>query len=55
MENSLEISDCIIGGLVIIVQINECKHGKQKYLRGHEDVWILVEFKKQNKVFIESH
>ena len=42
IENSLEITDCIIGGPGIFTQTDGFKLGKQSYHRGHayEGVWI---------------
>ena len=42
IENSLEITDCIIGGCGIAMQTDGFKLGKQRYHRGdaYEGMWI---------------
>ena len=42
-EDNLQITDDVIGGENIFVQIDECKLGKLKYYRGHtvQGAWVL--------------
>ena len=42
IENSLEITDCIIGGVELLCKLMDLSFGKQRYHRGHayERVWI---------------
>jgi hypothetical protein len=41
--DSLDITNCMIGGPGVIVEVDESKLGKRKYHRGHavEGVWIV--------------
>ena len=53
--SALDLSDCVIGGEGIIVEIDESKFGKRKNHRGHrvEGVWVLggVERTESRKIF----
>ena len=56
IENSLKVTDCIIGGRGIVMQTDWFKLGKQRYNWGHayEGVWIPcgIEETEKNKDFI---
>src|SRR4029077_13634517 len=54
--DSLDEVDFVIGGLNVVVEIDETKLGKRKYHKGHrvEGVWVLVGVERtpERKVFL---
>jgi hypothetical protein len=48
LADSVNFSDLMIGGLNIIVEIDETKFGKRKYHRGHrlDGVWVISGFER---------
>jgi transposase-like protein len=58
VTDTLEDDTTMIGGVDIVVEIDESKFGKRKYHRGHrvEGVWVLggIERTEEKKCFIET-
>jgi IS1 family transposase len=56
VASTLDLSDTIIGGQGIVVQVDESKLGRRKYNRGHrvEGIWVIVgvEITEDRKAFI---